>query len=846
MSTQLKIEWWDGFITVSPFVPESLTKRLKYWHRTVEKQGYKMVTTGHYRALYNIKNELGPDGTVVQTMSTMPGFLHKIKTLLSAEGHVYTIVDRRTPMPAPNYEKSFEGLREYQLECAYVTIASGGGMVACPTGWGKCVSDSTPILYYDGTVKTMGEVQIGDLLMGDDSTPRTVIERIDGSGPMYRLTPQNGDPIELADFHILSLVTTDTDKLVDMPLAVYLTQSKTFKHRHKLYKVAINFPAKPVKVDPYFMGMWLGNGDWNRPVITTPFSEVRDSVYRYAAKLRLNAVPYPDKRNPNSDRYGIVGTKKTTNRLLTAMRGYGLLGTKIKRIPKDFMINSREVRLELLAGLLDSDGHYDPNGKFDWCSVYKQLAKDFTFLARSLGFRATEKTTTVTGFGKRVTRYRVLLSGELADIPTRVQKKRANRRISKKNVLRCGFKLERIEDGPYVGVRLDGNMRHVLGDFTVTHNTHIMAAIIKAYDPAELKLRGTPIVVVATPEKDITQKDYNDLVGLLPDRKVGLVMAGVKRFSDDVQVITLDSIHHIDPDEIGILIVDEVHTASSENRTDMLLRAGKAARWGVSATPDGRYDGRDLVTEGLFGPAVYRRSYQQGVTDGALVPITVCWMEVPEPDIGLDKYMRYKTRAGKYRNGLERNDSHNQLVADVLMGVDPQTYQTLCIMPHIEHMSEIVRRCPDVKYVHAQTSNDTLLASGITNIQGISTAERRNTYQSMAAGDLRKVISTHVYKQGVNFPQLGIILNAGGGGSEIAAKQIPGRESRRIDESYGKERSYLVDFRHSWDTETNKQGKTVPGPILKDDMSRERYYNSLGFEQVWYKKVDELPFITRT
>ena len=136
MATGLQIQWFDGFITVSPFIPESLTKRLKYWHRTVEKQGFKMVTSGHYRALYNIKNDIGPDGSVVQTLSTMPGFMHKIKTLLQAEGHPFEIIDRRTPMPKPCFEKALEGLHTHQFECAYVAIASGGGMVACPTGWG--------------------------------------------------------------------------------------------------------------------------------------------------------------------------------------------------------------------------------------------------------------------------------------------------------------------------------------------------------------------------------------------------------------------------------------------------------------------------------------------------------------------------------------------------------------------------------------------------------------------------------------------------------------------------------------------------------------------------------------
>jgi superfamily II DNA or RNA helicase len=111
----------------------------------------------------------------------------------------------------------------------------------------------------------------------------------------------------------------------------------------------------------------------------------------------------------------------------------------------------------------------------------------------------------------------------------------------------------------------------------------------------------------------------------------------------------------------------------------------------------------------------------------------------------------------------------------------------------------------------------------------------------MFSGACRKIISTYVYKQGVNFPQLTVVVNAGGGGSDIVARQIPGRESRNIGEV--KPQAYLVDFVHEWDTVTDKNGRPRPGPILKDDKSREKSYSDLGFTQVWVDTLDELPFL---
>ena len=71
--------------------------------------------------------------------------------------------------------------------------------------------------------------------------------------------------------------------------------------------------------------------------------------------------------------------------------------------------------------------------------------------------------------------------------------------------------------------------------------------------------------------------------------------------------------------------------------SEILTKFKYARKWGVSATPSGRFDGRDKVIEGLFGPVVYQRTYAQGISDGALVPIKVYWVYAPEPTIGLEK-----------------------------------------------------------------------------------------------------------------------------------------------------------------------------------------------------------------
>jgi len=370
--------------------------------------------------------------------------------------------------------------------------------------------------------------------------------------------------------------------------------------------------------------------------------------------------------------------------------------------------------------------------------------------------------------------------------------------------------------------------------------SHVIASIIRAYDPGLLRARNTPTCVVTVKDKDLCLQNFKTLTDLFPGHDVGILMSGKTRRSDDIQVVTLDSLHKINMDEVGILIVDEVHEAATASRSDQLAKAVYARRWGVSATPGGRFDNADLVTEGLVGPVVYQYTYADGVRDGVLVPIEVLWLCVPEPGRFAD-YLRVKDRLAKYRRGVEQHPAQIGMVQEIMRRT-PDELQTLCIMQHVEQMNTLANGLHGVTYVHAVTSSANLVAKGNTNLPSVSTKERKKTYDDVKSGKIRKVMSTYVYKQGVDFPEMSVMVQAGGGGSAIASAQIPGRGSRP---SEGKTVAYLVDFWHPWDTYVNDKGSKVDGPILRDDKARRRVYRKLGFTQSPVSGIDALPFVRK-
>jgi len=821
-----------------PHIPESVTKSLTYWHRSSSRAGNgRSKLQGETRQLYNIEERVSRvTQQVAPHLITLPGFAYKIKTLAEEAGFEVNFIDDRSTLPAIDIPKALSKLRPYQHPAAYTMLKSYGGILACPTGFGKCVNPTTPVLYADGTVRQMGDVEIGHELMGDDSQPRRVLHRIDGNGPMYRITPKNGEPFEVADHHILCLVKSGTCKrdkypdgnIVEITVEDYLKKSKTFKHRHKLYKVAVAWSEEQVEVDPYWLGVWLGDGNWESPVVTTPDTEVKDAICKYATEIGSKVSVYAG----TCKRYAIVTEPGKPNPLRVAMGRYGLLKNKKKHIPKEYLVNSRSVRLQLLAGLLDSDGSLAAGTVFEFSGTNPELVDSVAFLARSLGFRVHQKVRKCYGFGKEVTATRLCISGETQLIPTKVVRKQATARLQKKNPLRTSFTVEPIPEGPYVGVQLDGNHRYLLGDFTVTHNTHTMAGIIRGFSRAELTARNTPLTVVVTPGVDLAKKNAQALEDILGnERDVGLVCTGIRDFSDDVQVITPESLHNIDLKNCGLLLYDEVHTLSS-SRADSVMEATHAIRYGFSATPTGRCDGADLVVEGCFGPIVYKKTYQEAVEDGAVVPIEVIWIPTSMPR----RWRQFKTRDGTYRNGVWNCGDFHQLTKNILDKI-PEDMQTLAVVDKLSHMDNLLQYAPELAYVHGSERDKDLVKLEPKTLKGIPRKKREEIYKLVESGEAMRVVSSGIYRTGVDFPKLAVLLNLAGMQSSIINTQLPGRTGRTSD---GKDCAFLIDFWHGWDWNVNKSGKNVPGPLLKDCKAREKVYRALEFSQRSVENLDNL------
>lgn len=357
-------------------------------------------------------------------------------------------------------------------------------------GNGKCLGKDTPVMMADGTTKKVQDIKVGDLLMGPDSKPREVLSLARGRERMVKIVPTKGMSWTCNESHILCLLESGKWRY-NTPLDYSLIQDESVKtveyemnktkwFRKKLFKVPLNFQKQEVKIDPYWLGYWLGDGTSSDTHITMSHSDY-EAIKPYFEKfvepyqMLIRVTDFQESRGSdcvsvrfiaNEDRFNIT----RRNPVKEQLREYNVLENK--HIPIQYLINDRETRLQLAAGLVDSDGSVNQEMKLlDFTFISDSLARTVAWLFRSLGFLVSESFKEAPKICDTVY-YRVSVSGDLSIIPVKHNRKRIDsQRGQIKNPLVTGFEIQDLGEGDYYGFTLDKDGRFLLGDFTVTHNT---------------------------------------------------------------------------------------------------------------------------------------------------------------------------------------------------------------------------------------------------------------------------------------------------------------------------------------------------------------------------------------
>lgn len=321
-----------------------------------------------------------------------------------------------------------------------------------PPGVGKCLGRDTPILMYDGTIKMVQDIVVGDKLMGDDFKYRNVLSCCTGSETMYKIELDDNSSFIVNESHIISLkYTQDTpswliekydlnkDDIIDIPLLDYLSLSDSIKKNLRSFRsTRISFPKKKLVLDPYIVGCILGHESIDITVDDSFFENYSRQLTEYGATFT---------KNVDSEFYNVKFDMTIDNSLTKFLKSVDFKNT---HIPHEYKTASYNDRCELILSMvmLDFNETYKNS---HYISVRSEtLADDILFVTRSIGMRC-----------QKTIRNDMFLI-EVVGLEPPVE----------------DFTVTKLDVDDYYGFTIDGNHRFVLGNFIVTHNT--MTAEISA------------------------------------------------------------------------------------------------------------------------------------------------------------------------------------------------------------------------------------------------------------------------------------------------------------------------------------------------------------------------------
>lgn len=248
---------------------------------------------------------------------------------------------------------------------------------------------SEEVLTPNGFVQ-MGSLKVGDMVMNPNGSPVRIGDIVEqGIQEVYEVEFQDGRVVRCGANHLWA-TCRNGKKFYIMPTKEYakrkLTQGSKGKE-HYPYKVpAINplrFDEKPIHIDPYVLGVLLGDG-------YICGSQVRFSTSdQFIVEELSRRLPDYIIKKIESDKYAYVITSKDKkhNNLNRELKKLGIkVKANKKFIPENYKYTSVENRFELVRGLMDTDGSIT-NGASTFVSTSEQLIDDLQFILRSLGIR---------------------------------------------------------------------------------------------------------------------------------------------------------------------------------------------------------------------------------------------------------------------------------------------------------------------------------------------------------------------------------------------------------------------------------------------------------------------------
>lgn len=251
--------------------------------------------------------------------------------------------------------------------------------IASRPGQGKALEENTPVLTTKG-FKKIKDIKVGDYVFSIDGKPTKVLgTRKWKNRQLYKVSTDDNQFI-LADENHEWTVKIRNDSNWETLTTKHLFENKKSKRPKIPNYLPLQFEKQRLIINPYILGTWLGDGHSNSAVITSEDTFIINCWKNFSKKLSLKFKKY------SKYSYRLYSDHKK-NIFTQYLKYYNLINNK--HIPKEYLESSISQRINLLQGLIDTDGYVANDGQVEFCNTNKKLAHDVLYLIHSLGIKAS-------------------------------------------------------------------------------------------------------------------------------------------------------------------------------------------------------------------------------------------------------------------------------------------------------------------------------------------------------------------------------------------------------------------------------------------------------------------------
>lgn len=767
-----------------------------------------------YRHLYNRK-----------TKKTYAGLLDYVKDFFKEKEIDYILNDNRVkPEQNANFKlvdyidsdkKIPLKLRPYQQDI--INKCREREVIQAATGAGKALPLDTDILTPNGFVK-MRDIHVGSVVYDENGEKTNVIAEFpqDELKQEYKITFNDGSYVICCKDHLwkydvksnLQHHRWKVDNIVDILHKYGLKKNRSFNIYIPVCK-PIQFSKKDLFIPPYLMGALLGDGGLTQNTLT--FTNVEQDIIDKVNLLVSKWGVFKHKRNKEHIQLHFVGGKNNLFKKYIE-NTFHHANSKTKFIPNEYKMSSIKDRLELIRGLIDTDGSINEKGHIKIGFVSEQLAKDLQFVLQSLGYRS--KMTIGKRKGKNNT-YNLYIRGCDDKLFSSIKhKERFKHRKVGKNHHYDILKIVSVEPldkkSEMKCITVDSPLHtYICKDFIVTHNTLMMAGCIAKFNVKPVCIFADKIGLCQQ-----LKQEMEKFLGV----EVGLVGDGIEDYKD----ITVISVQSADDNYIKnaqMCLWDECHHLPASSLVSIANKCKNAYyRIGVSATP-WRDAGDDLLIEAVLNK-------KKDAVINASMLIEMGYLVKPEIYfVPIKQVFKGKNYQDIYNKAIVENLDRNKIITKIAYNMYIRDKHILMLYKNIKHGEKLLdmvskrigEKVKPFTIKNPKTNKDVTVR--VRNVELLSgnddTVKRLAVFEAVKAGFCRCLIASTIADEGLDLPILDTLILAGGGKSSTRAFQRIGRVIRLHE---GKTKGIVFDF-------------TDYTPMLRrHSRNRQKYYEQ---EPLW-------------